>query len=239
MVEVSISYSLMLEVPARKTPVLDLRIREYRPLTGRHVFVLFFDGGSRGNPGPSGSGAVVIQISPGHEGHNIRWISSISFTSATTTNNVAENLGLLIGLRAYHRHNWIPLQAIGDSCIIIQHQRARTPSKAKHLVGGSGRAGGSPTFSMSPNATTIGENSPKWRIHWLTWPWIRVGAYNARLREWMGPQHSGNKFSYTLPEMLDSGMSGPQMGVPRNSGPSYINRYRGLQRVTYEGRAFG
>ncbi|KAF1789754.1 hypothetical protein GQ600_1133 [Phytophthora cactorum] len=78
-----------------------------------------------GQPRAEWKCAVVIQISPGHEGHNIRWISSISFTSATTTNNVAENLGLLIGLRAYHRHNWIPLQAIGDSCIIIQHQRAR------------------------------------------------------------------------------------------------------------------
>src|SRR4051812_8781843 len=52
------------------------------------------DGGSRGNPGPAGFGAVVRDAETG-EG-----LRSVARALGTATNNVAEYEGLLAGLRA-------------------------------------------------------------------------------------------------------------------------------------------
>ena len=58
------------------------------------------DGGSRGNPGPSGSGAVVIDASTGLV------IREISLFIGTATNNVAEYNALKAAIlerrRSYH-----------------------------------------------------------------------------------------------------------------------------------------
>eukprot|EP00644_Phytophthora_capsici_P015704 jgi/Phyca11/551952/estExt2_Genewise1Plus.C_PHYCAscaffold_440275 len=59
----------------------------------------------------------------------------MSYASKTTTNNQAENLGLLIGLRACVRYQWSPLHVIGDSQLIIRQHRTGTPPKASHLLG--------------------------------------------------------------------------------------------------------
>lgn len=54
-------------------------------------FTIFADGGSRGNPGPAGSGAVV------RDEHNIVIIQVSEFLGITT-NNVAEYTGILRAL---------------------------------------------------------------------------------------------------------------------------------------------
>ena len=59
----------------------------------RH-FLLTADGGSRGNPGHAGYGAVV------HEGKQI--VAELYDYIGTATNNVAEYSGLIAGLRAIH-----------------------------------------------------------------------------------------------------------------------------------------
>ena len=57
------------------------------------------DGGSRGNPGPSGSGAVVIDADSGFV------ITEISTFGGVATNNVAEYKAVIAGLNEAFRHN--------------------------------------------------------------------------------------------------------------------------------------
>ena len=52
------------------------------------------DGGSRGNPGPAGYGALVADAQTGEV------LAELHDSLGTTTNNVAEYSGLLAGLRA-------------------------------------------------------------------------------------------------------------------------------------------
>lgn len=57
-------------------------------------FVIFADGGSRGNPGQAAFGAVVLEEST--------VIAELSEKIGVATNNVAEYSGLIAGLRAVH-----------------------------------------------------------------------------------------------------------------------------------------
>ena len=56
-------------------------------------FTLYADGGSRGNPGPAGSGAVVFDSSE-------KRVVEVSDYVGITTNNVAEYEALIRGLTA-------------------------------------------------------------------------------------------------------------------------------------------
>ncbi|WP_217196380.1 bifunctional RNase H/acid phosphatase [Streptomyces buecherae] len=59
-----------------------------------HRFVVEADGGSRGNPGPAGYGAVVLDEETGQP------LAEAAEFIGTATNNVAEYQGLIAGLRA-------------------------------------------------------------------------------------------------------------------------------------------
>lgn len=62
-------------------------------------FIVEADGGSRGNPGPSGSGAIVI------DAENGLVITEISSFGGIATNNVAEYRAVIAGLTEAFRHN--------------------------------------------------------------------------------------------------------------------------------------
>nr|BFD85150.1 hypothetical protein StreXyl84_45510 [Streptomyces sp. Xyl84] len=64
--------------------------------SGVREFVVEADGGSRGNPGPAGYGAVVLDAVTGQV------LAETAGYLGTVTNNVAEYRGLLAGLRAAH-----------------------------------------------------------------------------------------------------------------------------------------
>ncbi|MGM7421894.1 bifunctional RNase H/acid phosphatase [Cellulosimicrobium sp. CpK407] len=61
---------------------------------GRRHLVVEADGGSRGNPGPAGFGALV------RDGESGQVLAERAAFLGTTTNNVAEYSGLVVGLRA-------------------------------------------------------------------------------------------------------------------------------------------
>ena len=103
-----------------------------RPLASRSVFLLFFDGGSRGNPGPGGSGSVIVRLDIDTHATDICWASSMSYARVDTTNNTAEYWGLIHGLRRAAAARYSPLHVIGDSNMIIrQHQRHRVPKQPR------------------------------------------------------------------------------------------------------------
>ncbi|MBI4713737.1 ribonuclease HI family protein [Candidatus Uhrbacteria bacterium] len=56
---------------------------------------IYTDGGSRGNPGPAASAAVLKEIVGGHEG---KTIATASKYLGKTTNNQAEYTAIIIGL---------------------------------------------------------------------------------------------------------------------------------------------
>jgi len=77
------------------------------------------DGGSRGNPGPAGYGAVVIEAATGQVLlERYAWIG-------ITTNNVAEYTGLIAGLRAAAELKATQIDVRMDSKLVIEQMSGR------------------------------------------------------------------------------------------------------------------
>lgn len=94
-------------------------------MTARRVFVVEADGGSRGNPGPAGYGAVVKDSATGET------LRETAEFIGHATNNVAEYRGLLAGLRAAHELD--PDAAVlvrMDSKLVVEQMSGRW--KIKH-----------------------------------------------------------------------------------------------------------
>ncbi|MDI9834468.1 bifunctional RNase H/acid phosphatase [Streptomyces sp. KAU_LT] len=88
-------------------------------------FIVEADGGSRGNPGPAGYGAVVIDAATGQT------LAERAEYLGIATNNVAEYRGLVAGLRAAHELD--PAAAVHvrmDSKLVIEQMSGRW--KIKH-----------------------------------------------------------------------------------------------------------
>lgn len=83
------------------------------------------DGGSRGNPGPSGSGAVVI------DGDTGRVITEISTFGGVATNNVAEYRAVIAGLKeAFRRNPEANITVRMDSKLVVEQMSGKW--KIKH-----------------------------------------------------------------------------------------------------------
>ncbi len=83
----------------------------------RNAHLLYFDGASRGNPGPAGVGAVLY--APAAQGGGIVWIG-YCFIGSNETNNVAEYSAAILGLHASTRVSGIQfLDCHGDSDLVI------------------------------------------------------------------------------------------------------------------------
>ncbi|KAE9068431.1 hypothetical protein PF007_g27692 [Phytophthora fragariae] len=96
--------------------------------------LLFFDGGSRGNPGPGGAGTVIVHLGGATLTPRVVWMASVSYASKTT-NNIAEYRGLLNGLRYAARCKLLGVHVVGDSNFILTQLRKRKTPRAKHLQG--------------------------------------------------------------------------------------------------------
>ncbi|MEW2304431.1 bifunctional RNase H/acid phosphatase [Streptomyces sp. NPDC006655] len=112
-------------------------------------FIVEADGGSRGNPGPAGYGAVVIDAATGET------LAEAAEYLGVVTNNVAEYRGLLAGLRAAHALD--PDAAVHvrmDSKLVVEQMSGRW--KIKHP-------------DMKPLATVASRVFPPDRV---TYEWI-------------------------------------------------------------------
>src|ERR1039457_4943428 len=86
------------------------------PLEGWHT--AHCDGGSRGNPGPSGYGAVI-------EDANGRVVAELSGFLGIRTNNYAEYSGLLGVLKWAAEHNVQRLHVISDSELMVKQMQGK------------------------------------------------------------------------------------------------------------------
>jgi ribonuclease H / adenosylcobalamin/alpha-ribazole phosphatase len=85
------------------------------------------DGGSRGNPGPAGYGAVVRDADTGE------LLVEASGALGSTTNNVAEYSGLIAGLRAAAKEGAQVAEARLDSKLVVEQMSGRWQVKQPHL----------------------------------------------------------------------------------------------------------
>ncbi|KAF1333639.1 reverse transcriptase, partial [Globisporangium splendens] len=107
------------------------------PLTSngtRGVYLLFFDGGSRGNPGPGGTGSIIVRVHKDSHTASLIWAASMAYSRKDTTNNFAEYWGLIHGLREAQRSHFEPLYVIGDSALIISQQRMHRSPRQHRLA---------------------------------------------------------------------------------------------------------
>jgi ribonuclease HI len=98
------------------------------------IHLLFFDGGSRGNPGPGGSGACIVRVPRHGDQAEVLWSAAMSRAHPATTNNQAEYYGLLVGLQAAATYRWRNLEVVGDSALILRQLRDHRPPKNPRLL---------------------------------------------------------------------------------------------------------
>jgi len=89
------------------------------------MYKIYFDGGSRGNPGISGSGFVIFD-------ENNHVVKSGSKYLGVNTNNYAEYTGLLLALQNIENKNK-PIEIYGDSKLVICQINGEWKVKALNL----------------------------------------------------------------------------------------------------------
>ena len=87
---------------------------------------LYVDGASRGNPGPSGAGAVLYDPGGLKRGQVSRYLGE-------TTNNVAEYQALLNGLELALNLGVTNLQVLADSLLVVQQIKGAYQVRTPHL----------------------------------------------------------------------------------------------------------
>lgn len=90
-------------------------------------YILLFDGGSRGNPGRSGSGTSLYQ-----NGIEI-WALSY-YIGENNTNNYAEYTGLLKGLKYLNKKGIDNVLIKGDSMLVINQITGKWQCKSNNLI---------------------------------------------------------------------------------------------------------
>jgi len=89
-------------------------------------FVVYTDGGARGNPGPAAIG-VSIQRPNGDE------VDAISEAIGETTNNVAEYTAVICGLKRAAELGGRLVTVRSDSMLLVEQLNGRYKVKAPHL----------------------------------------------------------------------------------------------------------
>jgi|SRR5215468_719255 len=89
--------------------------------------VAHVDGGSRGNPGPSGYGVVITDQAGGR-------IAALSEYLGHQTNNYAEYHGLLAALDYAIKHRHKALKVVGDSELLVKQIRGQYRVKSPALL---------------------------------------------------------------------------------------------------------
>jgi len=87
---------------------------------------LFTDGAARGNPGPAGAGAVIVNA----DGHVVAKVGKFLGES---TNNVAEYMGLILGLKRAKAMGIKEIEVCSDSELMVKQLAGDYAVKADHL----------------------------------------------------------------------------------------------------------
>lgn len=91
-------------------------------------YILRADGGSRGNPGPSASGAVLYEVSGGE-----KEVAAIGQCIGVATNNTAEYTAVVLGLEMAIKHGVEELRVELDSELAVRQLTGVYKIKQPHL----------------------------------------------------------------------------------------------------------
>uniref|UniRef100_N1QW33 Uncharacterized protein n=1 Tax=Aegilops tauschii TaxID=37682 RepID=N1QW33_AEGTA len=95
--------------------------------SGQMVCVVHFDGASKGNPGKSGAGAVLMT-------EDGRVISRLREGLGVATNNVAEYRGLILGLKYAIRLGFKRIKVYGDSQLVCYQVKGTWQAKKENMM---------------------------------------------------------------------------------------------------------
>ena len=90
------------------------------------MITAYFDGGSRGNPGPAGWGAYIVN-------DDGTVLAELSGALGVATNNVAEYNGLIAALQWAADHDVTALSVKGDSLLLVEQMRGNYKVKNEGL----------------------------------------------------------------------------------------------------------
>jgi ribonuclease HI len=90
------------------------------------MITAYFDGGSRGNPGPAGWGAYIVN-------DDGTVLAELSGALGVATNNVAEYTGLIAALQWAADNDVKALAVKGDSLLIVEQMRGNYKVKNEGL----------------------------------------------------------------------------------------------------------
>lgn len=105
---------------------VDQRATEVTAETAYPSIRVYSDGAARGNPGLSGAGAVLVEPTGGV-------VERLGKFLGTQTNNYAEYMGLLIGLRRARELNVSEVEVYADSELMIRQLGGRYQVKSASL----------------------------------------------------------------------------------------------------------
>ena len=108
---------------------LDAFFKPKKKVVDNSVYIIYFDGASRTNPGPASYGGVIYKSNA----HGKEEIYNYREFIGKATNNEAEYRGLLNGLRLAKEKNLSNIQVFGDSKLIIEQVCGNWKIKSPHL----------------------------------------------------------------------------------------------------------
>ncbi len=91
------------------------------------TYRIFSDGACRGNPGPAGAGAVILDPK-GEIAHEL------ALPLGVTTNNVAEYQALIEALKYCRQKSFSPVEVFADSQLMIRQLQGVYKVKQPHLL---------------------------------------------------------------------------------------------------------
>jgi ribonuclease HI len=100
---------------------------------GSKVMVAHVDGGSRGNPGPSGYGAYITDA----EG---RTLAELGEFLGVQTNNFAEYSGLIAALEYAVEHDYGTVKIVSDSELLVKQMKGQYKVRSEALLAIYGEA---------------------------------------------------------------------------------------------------
>lgn len=103
------------------------------PREGSKVMVAHVDGGSRGNPGPSGYGAYIT------DGEGKR-VAELNDFLGVQTNNFAEYSGLIAALEYGVEHGYGTVKIVSDSELLVKQMKGQYKVRSEALLAIYGEA---------------------------------------------------------------------------------------------------
>ena len=79
-------------------------------------------------------GSIIVRLQVPTQAARILWVSSVTYVSVDTTNNINEYLELVQGLQRAKASDCSPLHVIEYCAIVLSQLRTRHPPCKQHLV---------------------------------------------------------------------------------------------------------